>query len=596
MISSSECYSWLFLPAIVVIASIVAAMILMSFIATPPVVLAQQPPATAPRPDFAVTITIDAAATKGRLKPIYRFFGADEPNYAYMKDGMKLLNDIGKLGPSQTFFRAHNLMCTGDGTPALKWGSTNMYTEDAQGNPVYDWAIIDRIFESYMKNGVKPYAQIGFMPKVMSIHPEPYQHTWEPGQPYGNIYTGWSYPPKDYEKWRELVYQWTKHCVEKWGKEEVEKWYWEVWNESNAGNPRTGAYWRGTPEEFHKLHDYAIDGVRKALPTAKVGGPDTAGHGGQWMRDFLDHCLRGTNHATGKVGTPLDFIAFHAKGSPSIDQGHVRMGISNQLRTIDEGFRIIASYPELKNRPIVIGESDPDGCAACAAFHTAYRQNAYRNTELYASYTAAAFARKHELADRHGVNLEGAVTWAFEFENQPIFAGFRVMATNGGISLPVFNVFRMFGKMSGQRVTVSSSGEVPLADITRSGVRGENPDVSAIAAIDGHKLFVFAWHYHDDEIPGPDAAITLSLKNLPTAAQRAQLVHYRVDRDHSNAHTAWKKMSSPHKPTPEQYAQLEKAGQLEMIGDEERVNVRGGSVGIQMKLPRQGVSLLIFTW
>src|SRR5207302_9146423 len=127
----------------------------------------------------------------------------------------------------------------------------------------------------------------------------------------------------------------------------------------------------------------------------------------------------------------------------------VQMGIANQLRNIDSAFTQIASFPELLSRPIVIGESDPDGCAACQG-----PQLDYRNGTLYASYTAAAFARKHNLAARHGVNLEGALTWAFEFEGQPYFAGFRVLATNG-IDLPVLNVFRMFGKMSGERLTVT---------------------------------------------------------------------------------------------------------------------------------------------
>ena len=98
-----------------------------------------------------------------------------------------------------------------------------------------------------------------------------------------------------------------------------------VWNEPNIG------YWRGTPEEFYKLHDYAVAGVRRALPTARVGGPDVAGSGGEFMRDFLEHCLRGTNYATGETGTPTDFISFHAKGVAEFIDGHVRMGIANQL-------------------------------------------------------------------------------------------------------------------------------------------------------------------------------------------------------------------------------------------------------------------------
>ena len=304
-------------------------------------------------------IRVDSSQKLGELRPIWRYFGADEPNYAYMQHGQKLLREIGELAPKQVFFRTHNLLTSGDGTPALKWGSTGAYSEDAEGKPIYNWTILDRIFDTYIERGVRPYVQIGFMPKELSTKPEPYQHSWHPKARYEEIYTGWAYPPKDYSKWAELVLQWTKHAIDRYGRAEVESWFWEVWNEANIG------YWRGTPEEFLKLHDFAIDAVRRALPTARVGGPDTAGHGGRFTRNFLEHCLRGTNFATGKIGTPIDFISFHAKGSPVFTNGHVRMGISAQLRTIDQGFAMIASFAELKNKPIIIGESDPEGCAAC---------------------------------------------------------------------------------------------------------------------------------------------------------------------------------------------------------------------------------------
>src|SRR5207253_3525048 len=141
------------------------------------------------------------------------------------------------------------------------------------------------------------------------------------------------------------------------------------------------------------------------------------------------------------------------------------MGIAAQLRTIEEGFSMVASFPELKSKPIVIGESDPEGCAACQG-----PQLAYRNGTMFSSYTAAVFARKHDLAERHGVNLEGALTWAFEFEDQPYFAGFRALATNG-VDLPVLNVFRMFAKMTGKRVPAESDGAVSLDAMLKAGVR-----------------------------------------------------------------------------------------------------------------------------
>jgi xylan 1,4-beta-xylosidase len=546
-----------------------------------------QTAAPAPAAPFPVTITVDAARATGPLRTFWRYFGADEPNYATMKDGQKLLGQLGELAPKQIYFRAHNLLTSGDGTPAFKWGSTNAYTEDAAGNPVYDWRGIDRIFESYLTRGVKPLVQIGFMPEAMSSAPHPYRHSWRPGLPYNQIYTGWTKPPKDYAKWGELAYQWAKHSVEKYGAAEVNTWWWEVWNEANN---QPNGYWGGSAEDFRKLHDYAVAGVRRALPTARVGGPHTAGSGGKFMTDFLEHCLRGTNYATGEKGTPLDFVAFHAKGSPTFVDGHVRMGISNQLRTIETAFNTIGSYPELKNIPVIIGESDPEGCAACQG-----PQNAYRNGTMYSSYTAASFARKHDLADLHRINLEGAVTWAFTFEDQPWFAGFRQIASNG-VPMAVFNVFRMFSAMGPERLAATSTGQVELADIIAKGVRGA-PDVGVLASRAPNKITVMVWHYHDDDVAGPDAAVSLALAGLPANVTSAKLTHHRIDQLHGNAYAEWLRMGSPVAPDPKQYAALEQASNLAALpGAPTAVAIAGGKAVLDFALPRQGVSLLVLEW
>jgi xylan 1,4-beta-xylosidase len=543
-------------------------------------------PSSAPTA-FPVTVTVDAAHPTGPLRTFWRYFGADEPNYATMKDGQKLLGQLGELAPNRMYFRAHNLLCSGDGTPAFKWGSTNAYTEDAAGNPIYDFRGIDRIFDSYLTRGVKPLVQIGFMPEAMSTEPTPYRHSWRPGLPYNQIYTGWTKPPKDYAKWGELSYQWAKHSVEKYGATEVNTWWWEVWNEAN-NQPR--GYWGGSIEEFLKLHDYAIAGVRRALPTARVGGPHTAGHGGAFMKAFLEHALRGTNYATGEKGTPLDFVAFHAKGSPTFVDGHVRMGISNQLKTIETAFATFSSYPELKGIPVIIGESDPEGCAACQG-----PQMAYRNGTMYSSYTAASFARKHDLADLHGINLEGAVTWAFTFEDQPWFAGFRQIASNG-VPMPVFNVFRMFAQMGPERLPATSSAQLPLTEIVDQGVRAA-PDVGVLASRAPNQVAVMVWHYHDDDVAGPDAAVSLALAGLPAGLKEARLTHTRIDQHHSNAYAEWLRLGSPVAPTEAQYAQLEKVSELSpLTGFPVTVTIVHGSATLDFTLPRQGVSLLTLDW
>lgn len=538
-----------------------------------------QPPAS---------IHVDLGQRTGPLRPIWSFFGYDEPNYTYMKDGKRLLSDLASLSPVPVYVRVHSLLVTGDGTPALKWGSTNAYTEDASGKPVYDWTILDRIFDTWIERGMKPLVEIGFMPQALSVKPEPYRHNWKPGNPYNNIFTGWAYPPKDYEKWSELVYRWALHCLERYGKAEVDTWLWEVWNEPNIG------YWQGTPEEYHKLYDYAVAGLRRALPQAKVGGPHSTGPGSPqaaaFLRKFLDHALHGRNYATGKTGSPLDFVAFHAKGGPTFAEGTVIMGIEKQLNDLAKGFEVVASYPELKGRPVIIGESDPEGCAACSSRY--YPRNDYRNGVMYSSYTAAVMPRHLDLAAKYGVNLAGAVTWAFEFEDQPYFDGFRDLATNG-IAKPVLNVFRMLGMMTGDRAEVRNASAVPLEAMLARGVK-DSPDLHAMASMDTRSAAVLVSHYHDSGKPGPEAPVELTVAGLPST--RVQMHHYRVDDQHSNAYEVWKQMGSPQQPTPEQYAKLERAAKLDLLESPRWIVPRSGQVRLTFPLPRHGVSLIRFTW
>lgn len=123
-----------------------------------------------------VILTVDLAKELGPMYPAWAWFGYDEPNYTYMKDGKKLLTEIAALSPGPVHVRVHNLLTTGDGTPALKWGSTNAYTEDKDGNPVYDWSIVDKIFYTFTERGMKPLVEIGFMPEALSTNPQPYKH------------------------------------------------------------------------------------------------------------------------------------------------------------------------------------------------------------------------------------------------------------------------------------------------------------------------------------------------------------------------------------------------------------------------------------
>ena len=371
----------------------------------------------------------------------------------------------------------------------------------------------------------------------------------------------------------------------RYGKKEVESWYWEVWNEPNS------AYWKGTQAEFFKLYDYSADAVKRALPTARIGGTDVTGDGMKFQEAFLKHCLFDTNYVTKKIGSPLDLILFHAKGSPKIEQGKVVMSARAQLKNIENHLKVIQAYPQYKNLPIVIGESDPEGCAACGMATSP--QNAYRNGTMYSSYTAATFARKYELAQKYDANLLGAVTWAFEFENQPWFYGFRDLATNG-VDKPVLNVFRMFGKMQGDFVEAKSDHSYPLQMALDSSFRGPKTDIGTLATKHKNSASIMLWNYHDVDKKGEFSKVSIDITGITSSS--AKLIHYRIDDDHSNSYELWKKMGSPQNPTPAQIAALKKAGQLAMVKPPKKVSISKGTLHVETDLPRQAVDLFQLTW
>ena len=543
-----------------------------------------------PAPSVPVAIHVDLAASKGAYNPIGSWFGYDEINFTNGKYGSQLLPELHDLSAAPVYIRAHHLLTSGDGQPKLKWSSTNVFSLDATGKPVYDFKILDQIFDEYKAAGVRPMVELGFMPKDLASGTMEYEY------PYPNTVKGsLQSPPKDYAMWGELCRRVVEHFVQRYGRDQVATWYFEVWNEPDIG------YWQGTPEEYFKLYDYSVAGVRKALPNARVGGPGSTGPGSQrsitYLTNFLNHCANDKNAATGGP-IPLDFISFHPKGSPRLvppgpgEVAHIRMGLQSEISAAANGFRTVAASAKFHNLPVILSEADPEGCAACSAKQNP--NNAYRNSPVYPTYTAAAMKALADLAAENKVNLIGMVTWAFEFEGKPYFEGFRTLSTNG-IDQPVLNVFRMAGLLSGDRVAATSSSEVAAEDIAKSGVRAQ-PDVDAFATKSSHEAAVMLWNYHDEDLPVPASPVTVTVSGIPAGVHKVLLEHYRIDDTHSNAYTVWVAMGSPQDPTREQYSQLQSAGQLQLLTSPTWMEVNAGAITITTTLPREATSLLHLTW
>ena len=528
-----------------------------------------------------IEIHVHAKKPLGELQPLWNYFGYDEANYTFTDEGRSLLAKLSSLSEKPTYIRTHHLLTSGNGETWLKWSSSGVYREDKDGNPIYAWSILDRVFDGLHELGIKPLVEIGFMPEVLSVSPGSYT----PAKilngdisSAGLVGGGAFYPPKDYLKWEALIEAWVGHCVERYGSGEVSTWLWELWNEPDAH------YWQGTLEEYLRLWDHTVSAIRRSLPQARVGGPHvtnpTSAESERYLRSFIKHCKH--------IGALPDFLAFHAKGGTELKDDHAFMNAANHLHTIDRGCEIVSSLTD--GIPVIVGESDPDGCAACSAAN--YPQNRYRNGAQYASYTAATFLRKQAVAERHGVALLGAVTWAFLFPEQPWFHGYRTLSTHG-VNKPVYNAFQMFNMLPVNRVEVVNSCGRDLIDLMLPESRG-TADVDAVAAAGQRELGVIIWHHHDSGIPGDSIAVELTIHQL--GASSVTYAHYRIDDTHSNAYTTWRHMGAPQSPSPDELSTLEESSVLALFAPPETLTSQDSTISISVKMPRHSVSLVKLSW
>ncbi|MHC4346809.1 MAG: GH39 family glycosyl hydrolase, partial [Planctomycetota bacterium] len=526
----------------------------------------------------AVSIQVDATQRGRPLKHVWQYYGYDEANYTTTPNCMALMRTVAQINPEPVYLRQHFLLNSGDGIASPKWSSTNVYTEDENGRPVYDWRIMDGIMDAVTACGCLPLVEIGLMPKDLSVKPEPYR----PPKPFGpNEGMGVFFPPKDYEKWAELIRQWVRHTKARY-KDAEQTWLWELWNEPDI------FYFQGTYEDYEKLFEYTEQALHEVMPEALFGGPHVAGVG-KFMQRFLTHCAREKNSLTGETGTRLDYIGFHAKGGIAFKDGHIRMSMRGQLQKHQRGFAMVGSFPEFRNTPIIIGEADPDGAAAMPASQSP--QRGYRNVPAYGAYVAAMMKYSLDLAEAEKVNLKGVLSWAFMFDGMPWFDGYRTLATNG-IHKPVLNAFKMLGQMKGNVLPLTSDGAVSLDEILKESIRARS-DINGMAVADDQSVKILIWNYHDYLVPAEPVSISLKVKLPPDFGSKAQLTHYRIDDTHSNAYTKWLELGSPQNPDAKMLAQLTTAMELQLLEPAGVIDITGSKALLEFELPRFGLSLII---
>ncbi|MCA9837108.1 MAG: hypothetical protein KC422_09335 [Trueperaceae bacterium] len=538
--------------------------------------------------DKRANVVVDASQNQGELSHNWTYIGYDEINYTYTPEGKALLGKFGDLQDQPYYVRAHHLLCTGNCHGFYKWGSTNAYLEDEAGNPGYDWTFVDLVFDTLLENHCKPFVELGFMPQDL-VDAERYDS--EKNQTYRTY--GWACPPKDYDKWYELIFRLVEHCKARYGQQEIASWYWELWNE-----PDLDYYWKGSLDEFNKLYDYTVAAVKAACPEARVGGPGTTNpvHGNksaQYLDGFLKHCASGTNYYTGQKGTPLDFVSFHVKGGGyRADPLHRKQNppsVKQILSHTQNGYEIISRYPGFKELECVLSEIDPDGWAAGGAWDNANLN--FRNTEYYPSFVATAFHKVSRFAKEKNWDLK-LLSWAFLFVGERCFEGTRSFSTQG-IDKAIFNLFKIYAQMGAQQVSLESSlAKNPLAYSDLWG-KGETADIAGMATLADERLAILLYNHHDNWDDAGQYEIELEIKHLPFKKQLLSLKHYRIDATHSNAYAEWLRQAKPMYPSAEQADTMKEKSGLELLEPPQTLTLHKGGLVLTFTMPVHSLSLLL---
>jgi len=540
---------------------------------------------------MTATVRVDCATQLGPLRRIWTSLGYDELNWTYTPRGKRALQTIGQLAERPFFVRQHYVFNSGIGWSLPHWGAGNVYHEDANGNPFYDFSIVDQTYDAVVGAGLTPLIELAFTPKALVPEGALERFRFEPSPTQWSPYEAglWSFPPRDYGRWGGLVRALVEHCVERYGADSVRGWLWELWNEPDI------SYWRGTPEQFHALYEVTAAAVKAALPEARVGGPATTGTGHDFLRGFLAHCAR--------QRLPLDFVSFHTKGArfdpwrvygPLGGPAPMRQSPSSlkMLREIHAGLEAIAEHPEFTDLPCIVDECDASVPAHWGVYDNA--NFAYRNTEYYAVFQCKLMKKLLDLNLISRVQVHQATTWSFYFEGERYFEGTRSLFTADNIEKPVLNAYRMLSHMGLVRLAAVSDRAWSIDRLTQDAPRMPE-EIDALATFDdADRVSVLVWRHADDQyLPGSAADVTLSLTGLPF--ESARLTHWRIDAEHSNSFSAWCAAGSPKDPTDAQLRTIKARQGLELFEPERTELIHDGTLEIHLQLPLPSVSLIELT-
>jgi len=408
-----------------------------------------------------------------------------------------------------------------------------VYDEDDQGNPVYNFSYVDQIYDGLLKNGVRPFVEISFMPRKLALRQDVHPF-W-----YKQIVA----PPKDYKKWDDLMRAFAQHLVDRYGLDEVEEWYFEVWNEPNID------FWTGDPKQatYFELYDHTARALKSVSPRLRVGGP--ASSSAHWVDAFIQHAAA--------VNVPTDFISSHSYGDDTVED------LFGTHEDIPMDRRVCLSIKKVHDQiaasarpglPLMWTEWNVPSFGSLRARDTAY--------------VGAALADDIRQCDGL-VNMMSYWTFSDVFEEdgpkrEPFDGGFGLIDI-GGIKKPSYSAFALLHKLGENRMAQDS------------------PNVLVTRRRDG-SLAIAAWNLVDPDQKGPGRSVEFEIRGVPPDS-RVRVT--RADSEHGNTLAAYQNMGSPRYPTQAQVRNLNRVAET---AAPQSLRLSKGS--IKLELPVNGIVLL----
>jgi len=376
-----------------------------------------------------------------------------------------------------------------------------VFTRDDHGNPAYNFAYVDEIYDGLLKNGVRPLVEISFMPTQLAANPLDLHVFWY----HPNVS-----PPRDWDEWDALMTHFARHLVERYGIDEVAQWYFEVWNEPNID------FWGGVPRQdsYFDLYDHTARDLKSVSPRLRVGGPATAA--ASWIPAFLRHVSE--NHV------PIDFVSTHGYADDTVENlfgNHTPVPMDDRVCAAVARVRDQIDTSALPHLPLFWTEWNVQGV------------DESRDT----IFVGPALANTIRECDGK-VNEMSFWTFSDVFEEGgPIpkpFEGDFGLRAKGGINKPSFYAFALLHHLGDERIAAASQ------------------NVIATKAADG-SLVVATWNLVDSDQHGTARTMILVFRNVPADAR---VTIRAVDSRHGNVLPQYAAMGSPLDPTPAQVEQL----------------------------------------